>query len=225
MENALENPIWHAMISGNSNFAKGNNGVRYFPSEISPFAGLQAFTAENFKLLAQILPDSNPRATFTTVEVNPPAPWHVTGRMQILQMVHDKRTVDDATDPEIFRLDEQYIPEMMALTTLTNPGPFNHGTIDFGNYHGIFKDGKLVSMAGLRLRPYDFTEISAVCTHPDYGGHGYARRLLMHMIRLILTFSQTPILHVKTENRIAIKLYESVGFATNRDLHVLLFKK
>ncbi|HTF27601.1 MAG TPA: GNAT family N-acetyltransferase, partial [Flavitalea sp.] len=87
------------------------------------------------------------------------------------------------------------------------------------------RNSQLVAMAGQRLKVFQYTEVSAVCTHPDHVGNGYARRLLLHQINMIRQQSDVPILHVKTDNQVAIKLYESVGFSIRRKLNVVIFKK
>jgi ribosomal protein S18 acetylase RimI-like enzyme len=70
------------------------------------------------------------------------------------------------------------VPEMLELTAASEPGPFLPQTIQMGSYFGIRAgDGRLVAIAGERLRSTAFAEISAVCTHPEFRGHGYARDL------------------------------------------------
>ncbi len=81
---------------------------------------------------------------------------------------------------------------MLTLTQLTNPGPFAARTIDFGHYYGIFEGDKLVAMAGQRLHAFEYAEISAVCTHPDHSGRGYARELLLHQLHRIQTAKNIP---------------------------------
>ena len=89
---------------------------------------------------------------------------------------------------------------MVDLATLTRPGPFGPRTIDFGHYYGIFEGKKLVAMTGQRLHVHQFTEVSAVCTHPDHLGKGYAAALVQLAVRLILQQNQTPFLHVRSVN-------------------------
>ena len=103
---------------------------------------------------------------------------------------------------------------MLALTKLTNPGPFASRTIDFGHYQGIFEGNSLVAMAGQRLHVFNYAEVSAVCTHPDHTGKGYARGLLVHQINRITSLGEIPYLHVRSDNDRAIKVYESLHFTT-----------
>ena len=115
-------------------------------------------------------------------------------------------------------------PEMVALARLTKPGPFNLRTIEFGHYYGVFDQHKLVAMTGQRLHVNQFTEISAVCTHPDYTGKGYARALLLHQLRLILAHHQHPFLHVRDNNEGAITMYKKLGFEISGPMYFYFMK-
>ncbi|RYY99103.1 MAG: GNAT family N-acetyltransferase [Chitinophagaceae bacterium] len=101
---------------------------------------------------------------------------------------------------------------MLALATLTKPGPFGTRTIEFGHYYGIFDGDRLVAMTGQRLHVGHYSEISAVCTHPDHLGKGYAALLIQRQLGLICGARQLPFLHVRDDNRRAIALYERLGF-------------
>ena len=107
---------------------------------------------------------------------------------------------------------------MLALTELTQPGPFNPRTHDLGRYIGIRVDGRLAAMAGERMRPEGCTEISAVCTHPDYLGRGLARRLMAMLTNDLLARGVQPFLHVSHENTRAKTMYERLGFRTRTDI-------
>ena len=97
--------------------------------------------------------------------------------------------------------------------------------MDFGNYHGIFDHDNLVAMTGRRLHVYDYTEVSAVCTHPNYLGRGYAKILLQHQINSILEEKKIPFLHVRSDNKRAIELYERIGFEKNGNMNFYFFRK
>jgi predicted GNAT family acetyltransferase len=114
---------------------------------------------------------------------------------------------------------------MIQLATLTKPGPFNTRTIEFGHYHGIFENNRLAAMTGQRLHVDDHTEISAVCTHPDFLGKGYAATLMRHQVKFILAQNQIPFLHVRADNSRAIALYERLGFKENRVMNFYFMKR
>jgi predicted GNAT family acetyltransferase len=113
---------------------------------------------------------------------------------------------------------------MLNLVELTKPGPFAKRTPELGSYLGIREAAKLVAMAGERLKPFGYTEISAVCTHPDYQGRGYASSLVSILIRRITKRNETPFLHVRTENVNAIRVYEKLGFKIRRLINIVVVK-
>jgi predicted GNAT family acetyltransferase len=125
----------------------------------------------------------------------------------------------------IVPLTNVHVPQMLALTKLTNPGPFAERTIDFGHYEGIFEGDKLVAMAGQRMHAFNYAEVSAVCTHPDHTGRGYARLLLLHQLQRIKAASDIPFLHVRYDNERAIKVYESLGFETRTEVYFYVLAK
>ncbi len=114
---------------------------------------------------------------------------------------------------------------MVELASLTKPGPFGKKTIDFGSYFGVFEKEKLVAMTGQRLHVQNFTEISAVCTHPGHTGKGYAQSLLQHQLQLILREGQQPFLHVRGDNDRAIALYQRLGFDISRSMNFYFMKR
>lgn len=114
---------------------------------------------------------------------------------------------------------------MVALAALTKPGPFNSRTIEFGEYYGIFENGRLASMTGQRLHVENYTEVSAVCTHPDFLGKGYAAALLQHQLQIICGNGQIPFLHVRADNERAIALYERLGFKKNGGMNFYFLKR
>jgi ribosomal protein S18 acetylase RimI-like enzyme len=224
MKDVLKNPIWHALNSGNKDLASGTASVKCFPEDVTTFVGLEDFTRKRFETLYEMVPANSVRATFSPLGTKIPEPWQKAGGLEINQMIYCGGEI--AFPGEAIRLlADDDIPEMTELTRITNPGPFRSRTIDFGNYHGIFDDGKLVAMAGQRLKPYEYTEISAVCTHPEHRGKGFAKKLLLFQIALIQRSGSIPFLHVATTNHAAIALYESLGFVTERTLSVIIFRK
>lgn len=113
---------------------------------------------------------------------------------------------------------------MLSLTALTKPGPFFKRTIEMGRYFGLFDGDKLVSMAGERLQMPGYTEVSAICTDPDYHGKGYASLLTSVVCEKIIAEGNTPFLHVRYDNTRAIDVYKKLGFEINADVHFAIFK-
>ena len=113
-------------------------------------------------------------------------------------------------------LGPEHAAQALELATLTNPGPFGARTLELGDYFGFFEGTRLVAMAGERMHAGPLREVSGVCTHPDFQGRGYARRLMNKVIARQLARHQTPFLHVMSNNSSARQLYERLGF---RDYH------
>src|SRR5215831_9216945 len=111
---------------------------------------------------------------------------------------------------------------MLALTALTKPGPFQRRTVELGRYVGVEMDGKLVAMAGERLGVPGGTEISAVCTHPDYRGRGLAALVCRRVAAAIRERDETAFLHVAADNHGTRELYERLGFQTRTMIEVVV---
>jgi predicted GNAT family acetyltransferase len=126
---------------------------------------------------------------------------------------------------ELIELGARDSPEMLELATLTKPGPFGPRTRELGYYVGIRDEGKLVAMAGERLKVPGYTEVSAVCTHPEHTGKGYARMLMLDVMRRIRKHGETPFLHVRQDNTRAVELYERLGFKTRVILHYAILRR
>jgi predicted GNAT family acetyltransferase len=225
MDHILDNPAFNALNTGNKELAKGNGEAKYFPADISPFAGLAENTPANFKLLYDVAPAQAVFGFITPTEIDFPEPWNVLQQMDVLQLVCETPARQAEADERIVSLSEAHIPAMLALTKLTNPGPFAQRTIDFGHYKGIFDGDKLIAMAGQRLNPSPYAEVSAVCTHPDYLGRGYAAQLLLNHVHRIKAASGIPFLHVLSSNTRAINVYKSLGFVTRKEISIYLIKK
>ncbi len=219
MEHVLDNPTWNALTTGNAQLANGTGAVRYFLPEVSPFTGVEENTVENLLQLHDQLPFSTPIGFVTETEIDLPASWTLLNKLECFQMVYSKEELPEEPMVSIVPLTEKDIPQMLALTKLTVPGPFAERTIDFGHYTGIFAGDQLVAMAGQRMNPQPYAEISAVCTHPDHLGKGYAKQLLNYQITRIKLVGEIPFLHVRNDNERAIRVYESIGFVKRRVLH------
>lgn len=200
--------------------ALGTEQVKYFQRDIGWFAGMETYNDSNLTELARLLPPKTTVILFTEEKIKVPACWLVKLERALLQMVYDKPSADYSHDDDIKTLDDRHIPAMLTLTALTKPGPFFNRTIEFGNYEGIFSNEQLVAMIGQRLQPFDYTEISAVCTDPAYTGRGYAARLLRSQVSLVRRGGRIPFLHVYPENTTAISVYEKVGFTARKEMVV-----
>lgn len=159
------------------------------------------------------------------MRLNIPSCWEPVIEVPGYQMVFNVATNIAQVTIELIPLTEEHVPQMLELTQLTKPGPFDVQTIEFGEYYGVFDGGELVAMTGQRMHPFNNTEISAVCTHPNYLGRGYAKQLMLHQLHLITAEGKTPFLHVKSDNERAINIYKSLGFNIRIDAFFTFVKK
>lgn len=225
MRHALDNPIWNALISGNNSLSLGTDAVKFFAHDVAPFIGMESYDEAHMLLLQKHAPAGRNLVIFSDQEVTFPGGLDVLEYIETYQMVYEMEKLPDIGAYELKDLSAVHVPQMLTLTALTKPGPFFLHTIDFGHYEGIFESDQLVAMAGYRLHPDNFVEISAVCTHPAAQGHGYAGALLASRIRHIKAYGGTPFLHVKTDNERAISRYLQTGFTTRKLIHIYLFSK
>lgn len=225
MTHILDNPIWHALTTGNKQFAHGRKQSCYMDRQVGFFAGLETNSEQELTDLRALLPAKSRVILFTPEEIEVPPRWNIFLQKPLLQMVHQQDEVSLAAEAnELISLQEKDVPAMLNLAQMTNPGPFLTRTIELGNYEGIFDGNNLVAMTGQRLQPDPYIEVSAVCTHPDYTGRGYAAALVRSQINKIKALSRIPFLHVYPDNP-ARKLYEKLGFQTRKLLVVYVLEK
>ncbi len=122
------------------------------------------------------------------------------------------------------RLTRTDVPAMVELAELTEPGPFRKRTIELGAFFGIFEAGRLLAMAGQRLHLPQYVEVSAVCTHPEARGKGYARTLIAEVSGEIRQRGKTPFLHSFADNYSAIRVYEALGFKLRRTMQLAVLR-
>ncbi len=223
MEHVLDNPAWYALILGNSKLAYGTDKVKFFDKDVAPFVGFDENSIENFDTLYELITQHEFVSFVSPRPTTIPGKWKVLRHIPCLQMIHDGITRQANAD--IVDLTYEHVPQMLELTQLTQPGPFLSKTIDFGPFQGIFENDKLVAMAGQRMAPLPYVEVTAVCTHPDHTGKGYAKQLLISQCNHVIAHGKIPFLHVKDDNYRAIKVYESVNFTTRTDIHFYLLRK
>jgi len=225
VKHVLDNPVYHALLSGDQQLSFGNDNVKFFDKQVSPFAGFEQGYDKGFADLYELLPSGRKILYATPATITQPVGWTLLQDIKGLQFVFETGTLISSEFSNIIPLGPIHVDQMVALAFLTKPGPFGPRTIDFGNYFGIFDQEKLVAMTGQRLHVQNFTEISAVCTHPDHTGRGYAYTLLQHQLQLILRQGQQPFLHVRADNDRAIALYLRLGFQISRSMNFYFMER
>jgi ribosomal protein S18 acetylase RimI-like enzyme len=218
----LDNPVFAALTGDQAEFgARYRNAVRYRPG-ISPFGAVADESKAADWADAARLTGAGQVTLFVRGGAAPPAGWEVVGGRPGVQLVAED--LDPAADPEAIALSAADVPEMLELTERTKPGPFLPGTVELGGYLGIRRAGRLVAMAGERMRPPGFAEISAVCTDEAWRGHGFAARLTRAVAAGIAARGETPFLHAAGDNANAIRLYKSLGFVHRREVFFVAAK-
>lgn len=215
-DQVLDNPALSSLTGPHAHFAIGRAPVLRYPGDVSPFVALPDDPdAAAWSALAELLgPDELAAVPGLTSE--PPADWEVVMRLPGVQMIDEG--MDAVPDEEALELGPADVPEMLALVERTKPGPFVVRTIELGTYLGIRRDGALVAMAGERMHPEGWTEISAVCTDAGFQGQGLGTRLVRAVAAGIRSRGEVPFLHAASTNAGAIRLYESLGFVVRRTI-------
>jgi ribosomal protein S18 acetylase RimI-like enzyme len=210
MGHLLDNPIWSSLTTQHARFAVMQERAARYPAQVAPFAAVSTADAPALSQLAALV---NGGESVYLVGIAPEfgAGWHVEAKLEIPQLVCTSPAIV-RPGPEPVVLTEANRSDMLALTALVFPGFFRARTIEMGRYFGIYHGRVLAAMAGERMHMDGYQEISAVCTHPEFLGRGYAQRLVAMITNQILERGVQPFLHVHRDNARALSLYEHVGF-------------
>ncbi len=146
-----------------------------------------------------------------------PTGWQVNSESTMFIMPWEATIPANDEAPDAIQLGQEHAAQTLELATLTHPGPFGPRNIELGEYFGYFEGERLVAMAGERLCAGAFHEISGVCTHPDFQGRGFARRLMIKLIRRQMQRNEIPFLRVRRDNSSARRLYQRMGFRDYRE--------
>lgn len=215
MSNELDNPVWASLRSRHRDLAQVAGGAARYPPEFAPFLGVTNADADVEAIDALLGRDE----VVYLIGLAPTLPeaWTLAAYPPLAQMICTK-PLPVIDGPEIIELSGAHRADALALTALVYPHYFRPRTMEMGRYFGIYRDGRLAAMIGERLGMERHQEISAVCTHPDFSGHGYARRLLAMLSNDNLERGRTPFLHVSKQNRRAVSLYEQMGYRHRREI-------
>ena len=224
-ETLLDNPVWHALGGPHQRFSLTMGEARRYLPDIAPFAAVATPTAGRLEDVARFVSGDGVAAVLSIDPIEAPPGIEIASTAVVLQMIAPAFRPVGSEMAAIEPLAPADVPAMQALVELTRPGPFGTRTIEMGRYLGIKQGGRLVAMAGERMRLDGFTEVSAVCVHPDSRGRGYAKALVSATGRGIVAKGDVPFLHVYPDNQPAIAAYEALGFTGRRRLHFSLFRR
>lgn len=224
MAHPLDRPVWSTLSTRQRALALGDDRALRFDPRYNVFGAAADGSPENLAALAELIQADGVLWVVEAQPFTPPRGVAVVKAAVCAQMVADHPRPGEP-DFAFEHLTEADAPQMLALATLTEPGPFFEATHRLGAFVGIKQEGRLVAMAGERMRPEGFTEVSGVCTHPDHRGRGYAGRLMQVVAGRIVARGETPFLHSYASNLGAISLYESLGFAIRREVTATVLAK
>lgn len=221
MPHILDRPVWSALHSEHAHLAEGSALAKRYAADVMPFAATASDDAKSEDAFAALAAPEDRLLQLVSGEAAQPGALEVVSDIAAVQMLSVRRPENpDATDIEPLGMDD--MDAMYALATLTKPGPFSMKSQSLGRFWGIRAEGRLVAMAGERLRQTDYTELSGICTHPDFQGRGLARRLSLYVTDRIYAQGKRPYLHSYADNAHAIALYEKLGYETRADMRVVI---
>jgi ribosomal protein S18 acetylase RimI-like enzyme len=219
----LDNHLWKALNGPLARYSRFAGRVRLLSPDIGRVCAIEEDSAANLSELAAAL------SAGEEVLVIAPQPVRATAELEVLTVKPVLQMVAEQPKPAVpgvptLRLGPDDFAQMLALAELARPGPLGARALELGSFQGVFDGGRLVAMAGERLRLDRYIEIASVCTHPDYRGRSYAKAVVSALMQEIAGAGCTPFLGVDDGNTAAIRLYEGLGF-TYRTTFYLSFVK
>lgn len=216
-EQKLNNPVWYSLAESHKKLALLYNKTHFYDPDYCAFGAFNEIpnNGEDVVAYAKLVP------SFFIFGEKPSIPnsLQLTDELLCLQMIVRSRIIIPYKD-EIVKLEESHREALLGLVKIVYPEYFKSKTADLGNYYGIFKNNKLVAITGERMQMNEFTEVSAVITHPEHIGQGYAKQLVAFTANAIFEQNKIPFLHVAKANIGAVKLYEKLGFETRREISI-----
>lgn len=222
----LDNPIWQALAGPHVPLSIARGAARHYRFDVAPFSAIVDRTVEAYNDLAVDLRPRLEARLFRSQEEPAPHGWETVNAKPMLQMVLENEAALghlNSNSEEIVSLFEEDTDAMLDLAETTKPGPFSRGRLLLGQHVGVKREGRLIAMAGPRLRLTGFRELSAICVCPEARKTGLGGALTRVLARKFLMEGDTPFLHVFTDNP-AIDLYSRLGFRTRKKLWVLWYR-
>lgn len=217
----LDHPVWNSLAGGWSALAQGDARARRLDARYGPFGAMADSSAESRAAVAELIPPGDELWLVGADALNPPPGVSVVRTAMLAQMVAPA-VKGGAAEPDWSVLGEADAAEMLDLALLTKPGPFRPLTHRLGRFIGVREGGRLIAMAGERMRMPGFTEVSGVCTHPGWRGRGLAGALMRIVAQAMLDRGETPFLHAYAAHHATIALYRTLGFELRAELPMMV---
>jgi GNAT superfamily N-acetyltransferase len=211
MSSLLDNIFWNCLSGPHARFATGTGRVRRYAPGFSPIIGAEDAHHPDFAALEAVCPPGEP-IYIDVWSGAAPRGWEIEKDARMVKMIWDGPLPDGDPAPDAVLLESAHATEAVALTQLTNPGPFGIRTPELGDYFGYFENDRLIAMAGERTCAQGLREVSGICTHPDFQGRGLARKLTLKLVSRHQQRGLRTFLHVMTHNTGARHLYAKMGF-------------
>lgn len=219
-DHLLDNPAFAALKGDQAGLGRSGELAAVYDPLVSPLAGIAEPSASALRDLAELVPLGAGVGVLSTQETLPQmGAWRLVQVMRLHQMICDTLPGKPESFKALLPTDAQ---EMVALAELTEPGPFLERTIEMGRYVGVRSGGRLVAMAGERMKPPGWTEVSGVCTHPEARGRGLAAALVLNVMACCFAEGRRAFLHVvagSPSEQTAIGVYEKLGFRRRASIH------
>ncbi|WP_192257149.1 GNAT family N-acetyltransferase [Mesorhizobium caraganae] len=224
MSHILDRPVWSALDTRHRIFANGDKLARRYPASIVPFAASGADDAESLQALGRLVPAGESVFMLQSDPIALPPELTATTTAFGVQMVAEA-PLPTVSDERVQQLTLDDAAEMLALASLTRPGPFTLKALSLGDFWGVKINGRLAAMAGERMKQPGYSELSGVCSHPDFRGGGLGRLLSVFVSNRIMARGEVPYLHAYANNANAIGLYESIGFRLRSKMNVAVVQR
>lgn len=221
----LDRPVWSALSTRHLPLSVGGALARRYATDVNLFASARDDTPASLVALMELVQPGERIFVLQVPDIAVPGGLVPMKAGKGVQMIATRSIQAAGSDDDIVELTDSDAPEMLALATLTEPGPFLARTHLMGTFRGIRIGGRLAAMAGERFRFPGYTEVSGVCTHPDFRGRGLARRLSAAVAARIEARGEQPFLHAWQTNRPAISLYQSLGFEIRAAVDVKILER
>lgn len=225
MTHPLDRPVWRALTSGWSALAEGDGRAQRLDRGYGVFGAAADRSADGLAALGALVPDEGELWLVERDAWPAPPGTRIERAVALVQMVCEAPAIAPSPQFEVIDLTDDDAPEMLALATLTRPGPFVRHTNRLGHFVGVRFGGQLVAMAGERMKIPGWGEVSGVCTHPGHRGRGYAAALMRTVASRMIARGETPWLTSYASNAGAIALYETLGFRHRADMVVTVLVK